>query len=137
MLIKKIKITNNIDVKWPSEELLDSIGFQTKAGNRIKEFLIDRGIDEITLRQFIDLFLPPETKEYKTDYEFWGSIPILKQSQFGPYLYDSALLTLTEADLCAAFKTEWILRIYSLKLHELKNKPANKRLQQVAKNSGC
>jgi len=132
MLTKKIHQTNDIDVKWPSEELVDSIGFQTKAGNRIKDFLKEHGIEEITLRGFIDLFLPPLSKEYKTKDEFWISIPIMRQSQFGPYLYDSALLTLTESDVCTAFQTEWILRIFSLQLHELRNKPANKRLQQTA-----
>lgn len=134
MLNKKIHKTNNIDVKWPSEELVDSIGFQTKARNRIKEFLIDHGIEEITIRRFLDLFLPPESKEYKTEHEFWMSIPILRQSQFGPYLYDSALLSLTESNLCIAFRTEWRLRIYSLKLHELRNSPGNKKLQQTQKN---
>lgn len=134
MLTQKIHKTNNIDVKWPSEELVDSIGFQTKPRNRIKEFLTDHGIEEITIRHFLDLFLPPASKEYKTEHELWMSIPILRQSQLGPYLYDSALLTLTESDLCTAFKTEWRLRIYSLKLHELRNSPGNKKLQKAPKN---
>jgi len=76
MLTQKIHKTNNIDVKWPSEELVDSIGFQTKARNRIQEFLIDHSIEEITIRRFLDLFLPPASKEYKTDHEFCMSIPI-------------------------------------------------------------
>ena len=58
MLTPKILKTNNIDVKWPYEELVDSIGFQTKVRNRIKEFLIDHGIEEITIRRLLDLFLP-------------------------------------------------------------------------------
>ena len=132
-MTKRIHQTNDIDVKWPSEELVDSIGFQIKAGNRIKEFLKEHRIEEITLRGLSDLFLPSSSKEYKTEDEFWISIPILRQSQFGPYLYDSALLTLTESDLCTTFRTEWMLRIYSLKLHELRNKPANKRLKQAVK----
>ncbi|OQY13108.1 MAG: hypothetical protein B6I31_01785, partial [Desulfobacteraceae bacterium 4572_19] len=68
----------------------------------------------------------PASKSYKSEYDFWVNIPILKQPQFGSYLYDSALLTLTEIELCGAFKTEWMQRIYSLKLHELRHKPANK-----------
>jgi len=117
---------NDIDVKWPSEELVDSIGFRTKSGNRIKDYLNDHGIRELSLRELIDLFLPPELNIHKSQYEFWVSIPILRQSQFGPYLYDSALLTLTEAELGTAFRTEWMVRIYSLKLHELRHCPANK-----------
>ena len=125
-MLKKINEVNNIDVKWPSEKLVDSITFRTKAGNRIKEYLINSGIVELSLRQFMDLFLPPASKSYKSEYDFWVNIPILKQPQFGSYLYDSALLRLTEIELCGAFKTEWMQRIYSLKLHELRHKPANK-----------
>ena len=72
------------------------------------------------------MFLPPASKIHKSKYEFWVNIPILKQPQFGPYLYNSALLTLTEIELGAAFRAEWMLRIYSLKLHELRHCPANK-----------
>jgi len=125
-MLKKINEINNIDVKWPSEKLVDSITFRTKAGNRIKEYLINSGIVELSLRRFMDLFLPPASKIYKSEYDFWVNIPILKQPQFGHYLYDSALLTLTEIELCGTFKTEWMQRIYSLKLHELRHKPANK-----------
>lgn len=138
MMITKTKHkTYDIDVKWPSEELVDSIGFRTKAGNRIKDSLNDHGIVELNLRELIDLFLPPASSTHKSEYEFWVNIPILKQPQLGPYLYDSALLTLTEAELGAAFRGEWMLRIYSLKLHELRHRPANKRFQQTAKNHGC
>jgi len=77
---------NDIDVKWPSEELVDSIGFRTKSGNRIKDYLNDHGIRELSLRELIDLFLPPELNIHKSQYEFWVSIPILRQSQFGPYM---------------------------------------------------
>ena len=129
--------TYDIDVKWPSEELVDLIGFRTKAGNRIKDYLKDHRIVELSLKELIDLFLPSSSNTHKSEYEFWVSIPILKQPQFGPYLYDSALLTLTEAELGTAFRAEWMLRIYSLKLHELRHCPANKRFQQTAKSRGC
>ena len=130
MIAKSIHEINNIDVKWPSEKLVDSIGFRTKAGNRIKDYLSDHGIVKLSLRELIDLFLPPTSNIHKSEYEFWVNIPILKQPQFGPYLYDSALLTLTEVELGAAFRAEWMLRIYSLKLHELRHRPANKALER-------
>jgi hypothetical protein len=78
----------------------------------------------------MDLFLPPASKHHKTESEFCSSIPILNQPQFGIYLYDSALLTLTEAELGPAFTEEWMLRICSLKLHELRHCPANKALER-------
>ena len=130
MIGESIPDTNDIDVKWPSEKLAESIGFRTKAGNRIKDYLNDRGIVKLSLRELLDLFLPPASNIFKSEYEFWVSIPILKQPQFGPYLYDSALLTLTEVELGAAFRAEWMLRIYSLKLHELRHRPANKALER-------
>jgi len=131
---KSIRETNDIDERWPSENLVDSIGFRTKAGNRIKDYLNDHGIVKLSLRELIDLFLPPASNNHKSEYEFWVNIPILKQPQFGPYLYDSALLTMTEVELGVAFRAEWMLRIYSLKLHELRHLPANKRFQQPAKS---
>lgn len=132
MLLGKAKDnTYDIDEKWPYIKLVDLIGFRTKAGNRIKDYLKDHGIVELSIRELIDLFLPPASDNYKSEYEFWVSIPIRKQPQFGRYLYDSALLTLSEAKLGAAFRAEWMLRIYSLKLHELRNCPANKRVEQT------
>ncbi|CAB1074840.1 hypothetical protein D1AOALGA4SA_2660 [Olavius algarvensis Delta 1 endosymbiont] len=129
---KSVPTKNDLDIKWPSEKLVDSIGFRTKAGNRIKDYLNDHSILELSLRELIDLFLPPASNSFKSEYEFWVDIPILKQPQFGPYLYDSALLTLTEAELGAAFRAEWMQRIYSLKLHELRHRPANKSVKQTA-----
>ena len=127
---KSILTTNDIDVKWPSENLVESIGFRTKAGNRIKDYLNDHGIVKLSLRALISLFLPPASNIFKSKYEYWVDIPILKQPQFGPYLYDAALLSLTEAELGAAFRAEWMQRIYSLKLHELRHRPANKALER-------
>ena len=137
MIAKTIHETYDIDVKCSSEQLIDLIGFQTKAGNRIKDYLNDHGIMALSLRELIDLFLPPASNTHKSEYEFRVNIPILKQPQFGPYLYDSALLTLTEAELGAAFRAEWMLRIYSLKLHELKHCPANKRFSRPQKTAAA
>ncbi|MHC4458975.1 MAG: hypothetical protein ACYS0I_18190 [Planctomycetota bacterium] len=128
--IKSIHETNNIDVKWPSEELVDSIGFRARAGNRIKDYLRDNGIEGLSFRELMGLFLSPASNSHKSESEFWLNIPILRQPQFGIYLYDSALLTLTEAELGSAFRAEWMSRIYSLKLHELKHCPANKALER-------
>ena len=44
MIDESIPDTNDIDVKWPSGKLVESIGFRTKAGNRIKDYLNDHGI---------------------------------------------------------------------------------------------
>jgi hypothetical protein len=118
----------DIEEKWPYEPLVDLIGFQTKPGNRIKDYLVTHGFLELSLRDLMDFFLPPASSVFISEDDFWRSIPILKQPQFGPYLYDSAMLSLTEAELGDAYRSEWMLRIYSLKLHELRHRPANERL---------
>ncbi len=78
----------------------------------------------------MDLFLPPAVEApFEEDTFFWLSIPILRQNQFGPYLLDSALLAMTEADMSQEFKSEWAMRICRMKLYELRNRPTNKRYQ--------
>ncbi|CAB1067368.1 hypothetical protein D1AOALGA4SA_27 [Olavius algarvensis Delta 1 endosymbiont] len=51
---KSIPTANDIDIKWPSENLVESIGFRTKAGNRIKDYLNDHGILKLSLRELIE-----------------------------------------------------------------------------------
>jgi len=116
----------DIDMKYPYKKILAWIGFKTKVRNRVEEYFEDRGIEELNFRKFMGLFLPPASDDYITRGKFYLSIPILKQPQFGPYLYDSALLTLSEAKLGKAFRLEWMSRIYSLKLLELRHCSANK-----------
>ena len=82
MIAKTVQETYDIDVKCSSEQLIDLIGFRTKAGNRIKDYLNDHGIMALSLRELIDLFLPPASNTHKSEYEFWVNIPILKQPQF-------------------------------------------------------
>ena len=69
--IKSIHEANNIDVKWPSEELVDSIGFRARAGNRIKDYLRDNGIEGLSFRELMGLFLPPASNSHKSENEFW------------------------------------------------------------------
>lgn len=123
----------NIDIKYPYKKILTWIGFKTKVGNRVEEYFEDHRVEELSFRKFMGLFLPPGSDQYKTKNKFYLSIPILKQPQFGPYLYDSALLTLSEAKLGKAFRLEWMSRIYSLKLLELRHCPANKAILSTNK----
>jgi len=131
----------DIDIKYPYKKTLVWIGFQTRVGNRVEEYLADHKIEELTFRKLMDLFLPPVSDDYITREKFYLSIPILNQPQFGPYLFDSALLTMTEAKLGSAFRSEWSSRIYSLKLIELRYCPANKatlkKMKKPAKISQC
>ncbi len=131
--IEIIRNSNNLDVRWPSQLLLDAVGFPARVRGRVEDYLKERGMEELSLRELMGLFLPSASEPIAEFSAFWLHVPILRQPQFGPYLYDSALLTLTEADMGPAFSSEWASRIFKLKLYELREAPANKRLQQNAK----
>jgi hypothetical protein len=61
---------------------------------------------------------------------------ILDQPQCGPYLHDSALLTLAEADLGPALRAAWAVRLERLKLYKRGERPTNKRRQRTESKRG-
>ncbi len=135
MSIDAIRSTNDLDKPWPARLLLDAIGFLQRVRGRVEDYLESRNIRNLSLRDLMDLFLPAAFEPpFDESAQFWMGIPILRQPQFGPYLHDSALLTMTEAAMSQAFKAEWAMRICRLMLYELRERPANKRLQRTAKN---
>ena len=133
--IEIIGNSNNLDIRWPSQLLLDAVGFRTRVRGRVEYYLEDRGMEELNLMELMGLFLPSASEPITDFSDFWLHVPMLSQPQFGPYLYDSALLTLTEANMGPAFSSEWASRICRLKLYELREAPANKRLQRTAKSA--
>jgi len=56
--IGSIRNSNNLDVRWPSQVLLDAIGFQSRVRGRVEDYLKERGIEELSMMEFMDLFLP-------------------------------------------------------------------------------
>lgn len=112
----------------PATLLLDAIGFEKRVKNRIEEYLTRKHIVSLSIYQLMDLFLP-QYKEPIREYSYWYDfeIPLMEQPQFGPYLYDSALLSITEASMCKESRREWALRLYPLMLLELKRRPTNIR----------
>lgn len=116
----------------PATLLLDAIGFEKRVKNRIEEYLTSNHIVSLSIRQLMDLFLPQfqePPSEYSILYGF--KTPIMDQPQFGPYLYDSALLSITEASMCKESRMEWALRLYPLMLRELKQRPTNIRRAEL------
>jgi hypothetical protein len=112
----------------PATLLLDAIGFEKRVKNRIEEYLTSNHIVSLSILQLMDLFLPQHQepiREYSYRYDF--ETPIRDQPQFGTYLFDSALLSITEAPMCRDSRVEWALRLYPLMLLELKNRPTNIR----------
>lgn len=134
MTIDNIRSANDLDRPWPVTLLLNAIGFPSRVRGRVEEYLEGKKIRNLSLREFMDLFLPAATEPPLDEVDqFWMSIPILRQPQFGPYLHDSALLTMTEAAMSQGFKIEWAMRICRLMLYELRERPANERLQRTEK----
>ena len=119
LIMDKVRNRNDLDVRWPAGWLLDALGFETRVRGRLAEYMEQRGVASLSLRELIDLFLPPLSEPFLDVSDFWRHIPVLDQPQFGPYLYDSALVTLTDADLGPAFQSEWAARLDRLKLYEL------------------
>jgi hypothetical protein len=116
----------------PATLLLDAIGFEKRVKNRIEEYLTSNHIVSLSILQLMDLFLPQyqePIREYSYRYDF--EIPIRDQPQFGTYLFDSALLSITEAPMCKEARVEWALRLYPLMLLELKNRPTNIRRAEL------
>jgi len=112
----------------PATLLLDAIGFEKRVKNRIEEYLTSNHIVSLSILQLMDLFLPQHQepiREYSYRHDF--ETPIMDQPQFGTYLFDSALLSITEAPMCKEARVEWALRLYPLMLLELKNRPTNIR----------
>ncbi len=134
MTIDDIISTHDLENRWPSGLLLGAIGFRPRVRGRVEEYLERENVQDLSLKEAMDLFLP-EALEPPLDEvdQFWMSIPMLRQPQFGPYLHDSALLTMTEADMSKEFKAEWAMRICRLMLYDLRGRPTNKRLRQAAK----
>jgi hypothetical protein len=119
LTLDKVRNRNDLDVRWPAGWLLDALGFETRVRGRLAEYMEQRGMASLSLRELIDLFLPPLSEPCLDVSDFWRHIPVLDQPQFGPYLHDSALVTLTDADLGPAFQSEWAARLDWLKFYEL------------------
>jgi hypothetical protein len=118
-IIDRVRNRNDLDVRWPARALLEALAFETRVGGRVADYMKTRGIEALSLRELMDWFLPPLSEPLLDFDDFWRHIPMLDQPQFGPYLHDSALVTLTDADLGSAFRAEWAARLDRLKLYEL------------------
>jgi hypothetical protein len=130
-IIDKVRHKNNLEVRWPSRPLLEALGLQTKVRRRVVDYLEQQGIEALSVRELMNLFLPPPSAPLLDFSDLWQCIPILKQPQFGPILHDSALLTLTEADLGPAYRAEWAARLDLLKVYELGEGRVRKRRQHT------
>lgn len=117
---ESIRTTNDLDVRWAVMELLDAVGFPRKVRGRVEDYLRARALATLSLRELMDLFLPPADAPVTDLRDLWAKTPMFDQPRFSWILHDYALLALTEADFGSAYRTEWALRMCKLMLHELR-----------------
>jgi len=117
--MKSIEDQPELERLWPANELLDAVGFRPRVHGRVAQYLQKHSMVELSPKQLMDLFLPMAFSGYY-------SSPISSQPQFGWYCYNSALLSLCDASLGTACRTEWASRIYALKVWGLRRSPANR-----------
>jgi hypothetical protein len=136
-IIDMVRNRNNLEVRWSSHPLLEALGFQTKVWRRVADYLEQQGTEALSLRELMDVFLPPPSEPLLDFSDLWRRNPILNQPQCGPYLHDSALLTLTEADRGPAYRAAWARRLDRLKLYELGEGRVRKRRQRTGRKRGA
>jgi len=120
MITALVQSRNDIDLPWPAGALLDAIGFNTRVRGRVEAYLKAQGIERLSLRELMDLFLPSADAPVTDLRDLWAKTPIFDQPRFSWMLHDYALLALTEADFGSAYRTEWALRMCKLMLHQLR-----------------
>lgn len=109
---------DDLDRLWPRAELLKKIGFSKRIEGRVIKHLVTHGMNELSLRQLMDQFLRDTSQPNRN---IWHDVPIMKQPQFGLYLFKYALARLSAVDLGKAFQIEWVVRLhhYNLKRNEV------------------
>lgn len=110
-LLRKLRMVDNIDEKWPTETLIQDLRFPIRADQRLTEYFCGLDADEISLRGIMDFLV--------TDYEniphdLFEVCPAYKQKHIGRKTYAAAVNHLTEQDLGNAFNREWNKRLKKL-----------------------
>jgi len=115
-----IQTANHPALKMPFDDLFVALQFSLHIGKRLKGHFTSKGIQELSLIDFID-FLIPDGVEITSPY---GSIPAYQAKNIGPKTYAYILkgINLVEDDLGEAFKGEWTRRKKRLKECLIANK---------------
>lgn len=118
--MKSLDEPADLEIPVPVEELLAAISFELRVRNRIRDYLYQTGMTDISPLHFFDLFLP------RTPFDrfcVYTDAPIARQQQLGIYLHESAVISIWRAELGTAWKAEWERRLLHLKLCELRSSP--------------
>jgi hypothetical protein len=108
-----IQTANHPALKMPLDDLFVALQFPPHIGKRLKEHFTSKGIQELSLVEFMD-FLIPDSVRITLPY---ATIPAYKAKHVGTKTYAIMLMgiNLVEDDLGVAFKDEWTRRKKRLK----------------------
>jgi len=108
-----IQTANHPALKMPMDDLFVALQFPIHIGKRLKEHFTSKGIQELSLIDFMD-FLIPNSVKITSPYD---SIPAYRAKHVGrkTYAYMITGMNLVEDELGVAFKDEWTRRKKRLK----------------------
>ncbi len=116
--MKSLDDPADLAIPVPVEELLAAIPFELRVRNRIREYLNQTGMTDISPPHFFDLCLPRTPFDH---FSLYSDAPIVRQQQLGIYLHESAVISIWQAPLGTAWTAVWQNRLLYLKLSELRS----------------
>jgi hypothetical protein len=113
VLRHNIQTANYPALKMPMDDLFIALQFHLHTGKRLKDHFESKGIQELSLTDFLNFLIPDGVKITG----LYGSIPAYRTKHVGrkTYAYMIRGINLVEDDLGEAFKCEWTRRKKRLK----------------------
>jgi hypothetical protein len=97
---------DDLDRKLPLADLFCLLELPSIIANRFTLYLHEEGATEMSLRQFMDVLLPP----WVAPQNFYEVLPALKIRNIGKQSYADVIMRLSSLDLSEAFRKEWARR---------------------------
>jgi len=110
-LLRKLRMVDNIDKKWPTEVLIQDLRFPIRAEQRLTEYFCKSDSDDISLRDIMD-FLISDCE--KIPHDLYEACPAYKQKHIGPKTYAAVVNHLSAQDIGNTFIYEWNRRLKKL-----------------------
>ena len=118
-IINNIKLENNLEKKWPKEEIIDCLQLSKVATKAIGNYFNKRNMLEISLNDIMDLCVNKNIKEYM---DLFKAIPVFLLKNVGKITFIHIVNKLSECKLGNNFEEEWSKRKAKLKTYLKINK---------------
>jgi hypothetical protein len=106
-----IRESNDLDRKWPTDFLLESLSAPWLPNRALKKYCNDNNLPELSLKDLMDFIMPkPDTPGTNR----WITPPALKQKGIGFKTYKLLVAHLSKQDLGNLFNSEWEKRTNKL-----------------------